>query len=314
MQMTGYTKLFGSIVASTIWREPNTVRIVWITMLAMANKSGIVEASIPGLADLARVTIEECKEALQHLQAADEYSRTPDHEGRRIKPADGGWFILNHAKYRAKMGVDERREYLRVKQKEQREKKKSKVNTASTGVNNGSEESTVSTHADADAEPQSESDAESDPSPPQAPAAGGVKEGKDSTSIPTTDQSRRIATLFHRRLTTPWTRKEIDSYKRIGTLDAEDLAALEKYYADNWPPRRDVNILRHDLLTLLNNISGEIDRAKNHARHPRATTGTPHGAKDNRPASVRAVAEGRHYPGPTKIRITTVGEGEGTEE
>ena len=69
--MTGFTKLFGSIVASTIWRESKEVKIVWITMLALKNKNHIVEASLPGLADLARVTIDECKEALKVLSKPD---------------------------------------------------------------------------------------------------------------------------------------------------------------------------------------------------------------------------------------------------
>lgn len=156
MDMTGYTKLFGSIVASTIWREPHQVRIVWITMLALANKAGIVEASIPGLADLARVTVPECEEALKALSSPDEYSRTKDHEGRRITEVDGGWAVLNHAKYRAKMGADERREYLTEKKREAR----ARVNTVSTNVNNGQQPSSPSTHSeaspDAEAEPEEE--------------------------------------------------------------------------------------------------------------------------------------------------------------
>ena len=51
--MSGYSKLFSEICDSTIWREPDHVRIVWITMLAKANKHGEVMASIPGLADAA---------------------------------------------------------------------------------------------------------------------------------------------------------------------------------------------------------------------------------------------------------------------
>ena len=43
--MPGYTKLFNSILASTIWRADDKTRIVWITLLAMADKHGIVEAS-----------------------------------------------------------------------------------------------------------------------------------------------------------------------------------------------------------------------------------------------------------------------------
>lgn len=145
MRMTGYTKLFGSIVASTIWREPHTVRIVWITMLAMANKSGIVEASIPGLADLSRVSLDECKEAIAALSSPDEYSRTPDNEGRRILPVDGGWQILNHAKYRAKMGVDEKREYFRLKKQQQRALSKS----VSNNVKDCPEKSLKSRHTEA---------------------------------------------------------------------------------------------------------------------------------------------------------------------
>lgn len=141
--MTGYTKLFGSIVASTIWREDDRTRIVWITMLALANKSGIVEASLPGLADLSRVSVEDCRVSVAKLESPDADSRTPDFEGRRIKKVDGGWAVLNHAKYRAKMGIDERREYLRLKQQEHRARNKQ-------GVNIGQQESTESTHAESD--------------------------------------------------------------------------------------------------------------------------------------------------------------------
>lgn len=166
MQMTGYTKLFGSIVASTIWREPHTIRIVWITMLAMANKTGTVEASVPGLADLARVTLDECKEALEALMQPDEYSRTPGNEGRRIQPVDGGWLILNHAKYRAKMGADEKREYFRLKKQEQRQKS-NPCPILSKTVKDIPSESPLSRHAEA----QSQSQTDAEASTPRAPAA-----------------------------------------------------------------------------------------------------------------------------------------------
>jgi len=56
----GYTKLFSSIVHSTVWRESNHVRLVWVTLLALCDRDGRVEASVPGLADAARVTVPEC--------------------------------------------------------------------------------------------------------------------------------------------------------------------------------------------------------------------------------------------------------------
>ena len=122
--MTGYTKLFNSILASTIWREDLETRVVFITMLAMADKNGIVEGSVPGLADFARVSVTGTRAAIEKLSAPDLDSRSPEYEGRRIVPIEGGWRLVNHAKYRAKMGADERREYLRLKQAERRAKRR----------------------------------------------------------------------------------------------------------------------------------------------------------------------------------------------
>ena len=97
---TGFTKLFSSITDSTIWCESTSVRIVWITMLAMADRDGNIAASIPGLATRARVTVPECEEALTKFLSPDKYSRTPDHEGRRIEVIHGGWRLLNYNYYR----------------------------------------------------------------------------------------------------------------------------------------------------------------------------------------------------------------------
>ena len=93
-KMSGYTPLFGSIVTSSIWNEDNETRLVWITMLALADCQGIVEGSVPGLAHVARVSTEECRKAIQVLSSPDPDSRTADHEGRRIHTVDGGWQIL----------------------------------------------------------------------------------------------------------------------------------------------------------------------------------------------------------------------------
>jgi hypothetical protein len=105
-----YTKLFASIVTSTIWTEDDKTRIVWITMLALANKHGEVQASIPGLARVAGVSVESCAAAIEKFLSPDPYSRTPDDEGRRIEAIDGGWALLNHGKYREMASKDEARE------------------------------------------------------------------------------------------------------------------------------------------------------------------------------------------------------------
>lgn len=120
----GYTKLFSSIIASTIWREDDKTRLVWITMLAMKNERHVVEASIPGLADIARVSLGECEAALKKLEASDTYSRNKEFEGRRIAPCDGGWVILNGEKYRRMMSAEERKDYKRKWQDEYRKRRK----------------------------------------------------------------------------------------------------------------------------------------------------------------------------------------------
>lgn len=95
--------------------------------------------------------------------------------------------------------------------------------------------------------------------PPASPV--GVTEGKDSAMIPTTPQSKRIASLFHRRLTTAWSEKEIEAYRKIGTVHEDDLAALERYYKAE-RLKGDDGIHRRDLATFLNHFSGELDRAR----------------------------------------------------
>lgn len=96
-----FTKLFSSITESTVWMEPANIRLVWITMLAMSDRRGRVWASVPGLASRARVPEDDCRKALKMFMGPDPDSRTKDNEGRRIEPIDGGWRLLNHAKYRA---------------------------------------------------------------------------------------------------------------------------------------------------------------------------------------------------------------------
>lgn len=124
IEAMGYTKLFSSIVASTIWREDDKTRIVWITMLALKDERHVVEASLPGLADIARVSLKECEAALEKLGSPDKYSRNQEHQGRRIQKVQGGWMILNGEYYRQKMSAEDRRVYKTKWQRDSRAKKK----------------------------------------------------------------------------------------------------------------------------------------------------------------------------------------------
>lgn len=121
-----YTKLHNGIINSSVWSEPDHVRLVWITMLAMKDRDGVVEASVSGLSHASRVTRKKTEAALERLMAPDPDSRTPDHDGRRIAKVDGGWRILNSDKYRDKLNDEDKRARDAERQRRYRENKAKK--------------------------------------------------------------------------------------------------------------------------------------------------------------------------------------------
>ena len=125
--MTGYTKLFQSILTSSVWGLPPEIKVVWITLLALSDRKGYVAASLPGVARMAGVPVEVCEEAIGIFEGPDPYSRSPEHDGRRIEKAEGGWRLLNHEKYRNTLSTDDRREYFRIKKREQRDRKRKEL-------------------------------------------------------------------------------------------------------------------------------------------------------------------------------------------
>lgn len=131
--MSGYTKLFSDIVLSSIWREDDSTRIVFITLLALCNRDGAVMASVPGLASAANVTMDDILKALKILESPDKWSRDTENEGRRIEKIDGGWLVLNYLKYRERMSKEERREYWAARKRDARRKQKEQENDSSAG-------------------------------------------------------------------------------------------------------------------------------------------------------------------------------------
>jgi hypothetical protein len=120
-----YVKLFASILDSSVWCEPKDVRVLWVSMLAMADRDGIVRASPPGLARRANLTSEECAKALLVLEAPDPISSSQEHEGRRVEPFPGGWTIFNYPLYRDLADADTRRIQTRDAVRRHRAKKAS---------------------------------------------------------------------------------------------------------------------------------------------------------------------------------------------
>lgn len=183
-----FTKLFSSITESTIWREPANVRLVWITMLAMADRRGRVWASLPGLADRARVPDEDCRTAIKTFLSPDADSRTREHEGRRIEVIDGGWRLLNHEKYRAirdeESIKDSKRNYINKRRAAEKQANVENVERGRTPSNDVSQcRANADAEADADAEAEIKEE-EREPSAPVASLSSASKEVKAAAEIP----------------------------------------------------------------------------------------------------------------------------------
>lgn len=121
--MSGFALLWGKILESSLWvTESKETRLVWITLLAMKNSSGQVFASEVGLADRAKVSLDECRKALKVLKAPDKNDTSGVEGGRRIRDITGGWEVVNHDLYR--FSTDAKREVWRLDKEERRRREK----------------------------------------------------------------------------------------------------------------------------------------------------------------------------------------------
>lgn len=286
--MPGFTKLFSEIVTSSVWNEEDKTRIVWVTMMASCDALGMVRASVSGLAHIARVDRASCERALEILSSPDSDSRSPEFEGRRIRKVDGGWLLLNYVKYRDAKSEDERKAYMANYMREYRAKKSvskpvnncngllAGVNTDKEGVNKSGSRvnlppssssptppSTTPPIAEAEAEAELLLGTEIEKVPETRKGSAEGEPPAKPDRLPTTEIPIRIAKLFRRRLTTPWSEKEFASFKKAGPIESSDMDLIEKYYAAERKKGRGPQggIHRSDLPTFLNNFRGELDRA-----------------------------------------------------
>ena len=104
---------------SSIWiNESKETRLVWITIIALKDAEGRVYASVPGLADRAKVSIAECQEALRIMLSPDPHDSSGVEDGRKIRAIPGGWEVVNHDLYR--FSTEAKREFWRQQKAEQR--------------------------------------------------------------------------------------------------------------------------------------------------------------------------------------------------
>lgn len=162
--MAGFTKLHASILDSSIWGEPHHVRIVWITMLAMADAEGVVAASVTGIARRAVVTLDEAEDAIRVLSGPDQYSRDGT-TGERIEAVPGGWMILNHRQYRDKQTDTQAATAARVRRHRERMKQNERASVTGNDVTPRNDFPLSEAEAEAEAEEE-----KTPPTPPRGEA------------------------------------------------------------------------------------------------------------------------------------------------
>lgn len=145
--MGGYAKVFTRILDSTVWRENDQTRLLWITMLALADREGVVHCTVPGLADRAKISLEACEYGLGKFMQPDKYSWSKESEGRRIREVDSGWLLINHEKFRNLMSYEETKEKTRLRVAKHRSKQKALHSVTNVTSNASNDIASASTKA-----------------------------------------------------------------------------------------------------------------------------------------------------------------------
>lgn len=131
-----YAKIFQSIFDGSIARNWQT-RVVFMDLLILADKEGVVDMTHDAIAARTRVPLEVVKTAISELEQPDADSRRPDLDGKRIERIDShknwGWRIVNFKYYHALCSLEQKREADRLRLRTKREEeKREKSNTVAT--------------------------------------------------------------------------------------------------------------------------------------------------------------------------------------
>ncbi len=118
-----YGKLFTSMYDGTL-RVNWKALVTFQQMICLCDSEGVLDMTPVAIHGRTGIPLDIIEEGIQHLEAPDPYSRTPDMDGRRIERLDAhrpwGWRIINHAKYRDLVNREDKREADRTRIAEKR--------------------------------------------------------------------------------------------------------------------------------------------------------------------------------------------------
>ena len=180
-----YSKLFSSILNSSVWSEDSDTCKVWITLLAMQDREGYVFGSPAGIARIAALPPVVVDAALQKFLSPDpesaDLTRAPENEGCRIEIIPGGWRLLNAEHYRDLGAQEERRNQDRKRKARQRERAGVTVTPARDKSHDARDVSRlVPSNPPSDSSSSSSSDSDTE-EPPSIPPRGGNERGLRKT-------------------------------------------------------------------------------------------------------------------------------------
>lgn len=135
-----YGKLFTSMYDGTLaTKGPWQALVTFQQLVILSDKHGVVDMTPEAISRRTTIPLNIIQEGLQRLLEADPESRSPNEEGRRItRLSDSrtwGWQIVNYDHYRKIRSAEERREYLKLYQRERRAKAVNQNVNMSTGGN-----------------------------------------------------------------------------------------------------------------------------------------------------------------------------------
>ncbi len=122
-----YGKIFASMYEGSMVGAGPVVFAVWGYCIAKADVDGTVLLNPNLLAPIIGTSKIEIEDAIKYLESPDQYSKNPEHDGRRLLHQTGHlFFVVSHEVYRSIKSNEDRREYMREYQRKRRAKAETK--------------------------------------------------------------------------------------------------------------------------------------------------------------------------------------------
>jgi len=148
-----YGKFFKSAFSGSLMASGPEVFAVWAYVIAHTVESR-VELNPRLLAAVIGSTPDRMEKAIEVLCSPDPCSRSQENEGRRmVKEGAYQYFVVNHAKYKQIRSEEDRREYNKIKKREERQRKSA---TVKHDVIDSQRQSSLSANKEADTEADTE--------------------------------------------------------------------------------------------------------------------------------------------------------------